>query len=361
MYNGNYFDNKEKIFAEMKEYIQKKKDYENLNTRLLEIASSGDTSQIMPICTQMRDILPTEYITRMSSLNFEIWYPCIKDAVKTPESDFFPFIYDKDHKLPDEEANKIAADIIDFAAYKKLDKVFLKASTDARKFDWKNTCFADLSNKSELEKKDTLAERIQLFSEMGKNELFPNGIAARQVIDTSYSPVAWFDGYMPIVKECRFVVVDDKPVGYMPYWSKISLQDYYYKAFAKHYENGDSIRWNEIKNVNYPKIVVGFNKYSKKEEIHLLSETQKAAEALKRTGSANWAIDWLMDSNKEWHCIDIQPLGMSYLSTEFRYLDKKPENCDIDEQICSCFHIYGNKKNNPYIQKYKNIINGRYK
>lgn len=164
--------------------------------------------------------------------------------------------------------------------------LFLRTDYLSGKHNWENTCYVSSS-------RDIPSHVIRLVEESALADMlgFPTDCwIVREIIPTSATFTA-FRGDMPIVKERRYFVQDDKVICHHPYWpstvfneTRVSIEDWKKHLDIINLESNDEIR--------------------------LLSNlSSKVGAAV--TGA--WSIDWLWSEQRgQWFLIDMAEAKSSY-------------------------------------------------
>ncbi len=150
---------------------------------------------------------------------------------------------------------------------------FLKTEMLSNKHDWKDSCF--------IKSKSTLPSHIRNLIEMSYMATIDrrtdyNFFAVRQFIETE-KVFNYFPGDMPITKEVRIFVRNNKIECKHPYWP------------VKIFEKIESDLIKKIRILN------------KKDD----GITNKMGNYIARIFSGYWSIDLLKAKNGEWYCIDM--------------------------------------------------------
>lgn len=164
--------------------------------------------------------------------------------------------------------------------------LFLRTDYLSGKHNWKDTCFVSSPD-------DVPNHVARLVEESALADMwgFPTDVwIARELIPT-FPAFTAFWGNMPIVKERRYFVQDDKVVCHHPYWPP--------EAFRNHPVSIEG--WREI---------LDEMNYQHGQEVHTLSELSS------RVGAAiggSWSIDWLWSEQRnQWYLTDMAEAAHSY-------------------------------------------------
>lgn len=217
------------------------------------------------------------------------WFPKIPSDILVPETIIIPYDGDNLINVLDGELplgfSALRIDIVNAGDQLRW-PFFLRTDYLSGKHDWKDTCYVSRSNKVQCHMIN-LIENSAMADIIG----FPTDYwIARKLIPTKPTFFA-FHGDMPIVKERRYFVQDDKVVCHHPYWPS--------EAF-------DS---TVVSALNYEELLDEMN-FESHEEVDLLSGlSSKVGAAL---GGA-WSIDWLWSEDEgEWYLTDMAEAGQSY-------------------------------------------------
>jgi hypothetical protein len=203
------------------------------------------------------------------------WYPPIaKAGLPVPQT----IIIQRDEglealldgKLPDRWGEFM--DALEAAVRKLGPPVFLRTGHGSAKHDWNETCFVD--SLDELDRHvGALVEWSALSSIMG----LPTRVwAVRKLIETE--PIFYaFRGRMPIVREFRFFVRDNRIEHIQPYWPHDAITD------------PSDENWEELLTL------------ASKLWPHDTSLRELAIEAVEAVGGGYWSVDFLRDRDgKAW-------------------------------------------------------------
>lgn len=214
------------------------------------------------------------------------WFPKIPKDILVPKTVIIPYeaqSFDGEWKNISELCQLItnAGDLLGWP-------LFLRTDYLSDKHNWKNTCY--------VPKQESVFDNICALDEMSMMadiHGFPQDMwIARKMIPTTPAFYA-FHGEMPIVKERRYFVQDDKVVCHHPYWP---TQAFLMGDLACEYP-----RWE--------KLLDEMNVESDS-EITLLSGLSS------RVGAAiggSWSIDWLWSEPEgKWYLTDMAEADVSY-------------------------------------------------
>lgn len=217
------------------------------------------------------------------------WYPKIPSHIPCPRTTVIPYTGDNLINLLDgkdcdgfqELVNRlvIAGDMLGWPFFLRTD--FLSG-----KHCWKDTCFVTDKNRVP-EHIVNLVYESAMAGMMG----FPTDFwIAREMIPTSPAFYAFW-GNMPITKERRYFVQDDKVICHHPYWP------------------GKAFKGMSVSTDDWPELLDEMN-YESEDEVGLLSGLSSSVGA-KIGGS--WSIDWLWSEKKgQWFLTDMAESWCSY-------------------------------------------------
>ena len=219
------------------------------------------------------------------------WFPKLPHYIPTPETVIIPYDGHDLISLLDGETPvdfKILCGRIASVGSVLGWPMFLRTDYLSGKHNWKDTCHVP-GRECVAQRVTHLVEESAMADMMG----FPTDCwIARELIPTQAAFHA-FRGEMPIVKERRYFVQDDKVVCHHPYWPM--------QAFLLGDLGCEIPNWQELlEEMNREDVA----------EVGLLSELSSGVGAA--LGGA-WSIDWLWSEEEcKWYLTDMADAAQSY-------------------------------------------------
>lgn len=152
------------------------------------------------------------------------WYPKIEGKIPTPKTEIYPITPEEFWKM----VGLLDGDEEGMAEYERLKNeiearteltypLFLRSDQGSAKHNYLETCY--------VPEKDCLLQHLVGLIEWHLcRDLFPQAIVLRELLDLE-APFKAFDG-LPIAKERRWFVDEEKIMCFHPYWPEDAIQFY---------------------------------------------------------------------------------------------------------------------------------------